>query len=37
MGDKSPKKSGSKTPAGKTLKEKQAAKTAKHDAKAHEA
>lgn len=37
MGDKSPKKSGGKTPAGKTLKEKRAAKKAKSESKAREA
>lgn len=33
MGDKSPKKSGQKTPAAKSLKEKRAEKKAKHEAK----
>ncbi len=33
MGDKSPKKTGQKTPAAKSLKEKRADKKAKHDAK----
>ena len=32
MGDKSPKKTGQKTPAAKGLKEKRADKKAKHDA-----
>lgn len=37
MGDKSPKKSSSKTPAGKSLKEKRAAKKAKAESKSHDA
>lgn len=37
MGDKSPKKSGAKTPAAKSLKEKRAEKKAKHDAKERQA
>ena len=36
MGNKSPKKSSGKTPAGKTLKEKRAAKKAKQENKSRE-
>lgn len=37
MGDKSPKKTGQKTPAAKSLKEKRAEKKAKHEAKENKA